>query len=170
MATYVPKSYADLEKWILQQSMSKVQDAMTKRFYNIFYETFLKYLNRWYGEYSPSVYPRIDEFKSKLPVEIKPYVDGRIIKCGIKFDETELSHSAWRVSVDGRNFSGTHHGKNNEDAYEIVKDALLEGGHGFYEYTETAPYVDTLEELKNNMSLFINELKNELSKNGFIVK
>lgn len=170
MATYTPKSMADLDRFVLQQTMNKVQEIMTKKFYAIFSETFLKYLNKWYGEYNPSVYPRIYEFATNLPVEIKPQIQGKNIVCGIEFDQSTLSHDVWTRFVGGRMYSGYHHGVNEEQAYAIVEDALIYGGHGFWTYTETAPYVETLNELQSNMGLFINELKSELSKSGFIVK
>ena len=172
MATYVPKNMADLEKWVLQQTMEKTKEAMTKKFYAILESTYDKYVQRWYSQYTPTAYPRTMEFATDLPVEIKPYVSGNSVVCGVKFDENQLSHDVWEYyNYKTRSIEEmVHHGENPDLTHAIVSDALEKGGHGFRKPTETKPYVDTLEELKSNMGLFMNELKSELSKNGFVVK
>lgn len=169
---YIPKSYSDLEKWVLQQSMSKVQKVMTKKFYDILEKTYDKYIQRWYSEYTPAAYPRTMEFATDLPVEIKPYISGNSVVCGIKFDENELSHGIWEYYdlKTKATLERIHHGNNDSLTHAIVSNALEDGGHGFYTYTETRPYFDTLNELKSNMGLFISELKSELTKAGFIVR
>lgn len=171
MATYTPKSMADLERFVLQQSMLKVQEAMTKRFYDIFDKTYQKYADRFYSEYTPRMYPRLYEFRDKVQHEIKPYVQGKNIVCGIDFTTDDLTYDIWNSPNWGE--VKRYKSQANVEAYdpqEILEDSLLYGGHGFYKYTDTAPYIETLNELQNNMNLFINELKSELSKNGFIVK
>lgn len=169
--TYTPKTMADLEKWVLQQQITKVQEIMSKKFYSIFDSVYRKYANKFYDEYETEAYQRLYEFRDKVQQEIKPYVQGNSVVCGIDFTTNNLTYDTWS-SFNYQDIK-RYKSEGNVEAYnpdEILEDSLLRGGHGFYEYTETAPYVETLEELKNNMDLFMNELKSELSKNGFIVK
>ena len=159
------------EKELLKQEMNIVANVMNKKFFKIFDDTFRKYALQWYEEFTPSVYPRIDEFANKIQYEIKPYIEGNSIVCGIEFKTDDLTRDTWtnRYGKDVKRYEskGTTSGVYTPE--KIMEDALLKGGHGFYEYTDTKPYKDMEEELTKDPSRFINELKSELSKNGFIV-
>lgn len=175
MASYVPKSMADLQKYVIDKQMAMVKETMTKKFYDIFEKTYHKYMEQWYGEYFVrSNYERSYEFLTDLPVEIKPINNGKTITCGISFDG-DLSHDIWQYYNPrfGTYEDRVRHGETETLTNDLIYDSLTTGKHGFRDSdadNPTKPYTATYEELQSNMDLFLNELKSELSRNGFIVK
>lgn len=161
------KSLTDLNNYIVKQTMK----AMQNKFYKIFENTWNKYITKWYEEYTPKWYQRSYQFRDKLAQEIKCHRVGNEIICGIEFNEKNLKLDQW-VRFDGKSIDRYTSEDTESGVYEpneIIRNSLMEGGHGFREHTETKPYVDTVKELES-LTMFIGVLKSELRSNGFVVK
>ena len=141
------------EHAIILEQIKIVQKAMEDKFYNILLTTYQKYVDKFYSEFHPKVYTRTLQLRNALPVELKPIIKGDSIECGIDFEQ----------------FNRVHYEEEGMSTSSIIKEALFHGGHGGYEYTDTAPFVDMEEELQNDYSKFEEILKTNLSKAGFIV-
>lgn len=161
------RSLTDLNNYIVKQTMK----AMQNKFYKIFENTWNKYITKWYDEYTPKWYQRSYQFRDKLAQEIKCHMVGNEIICGIEFNEKNLKLDKW-TRFDGTiidRYTSEDIESGVYEPNEIIRDSLINGGHGFYEYTETKPYIDTVKELES-LNMFVSILKSELSKSGFVVK
>lgn len=154
------------EEQLLAEEMNIVKQAMEDKFYDIFLKSYKEYVDKFYSEYIPSVYPRSEQLRNVLPVELKPIVVGNSIECGIDLGQVNrLSHHIW--SNNGH--TGQHYGNGDEFALKIVDMALNKGSHGGYITTETAPFKEMEKDLTENYSKFEDILKTKLKQAGFTI-
>ena len=164
-------NFADIEKYLKKQLPKMINnDIIADLFYEKLADKYKEFVEMYYLEYEPSVYPRSEQLKDVLPCKIVPHTVNGITTYGIDLYSNikNLSHSEWH---SGR-YGGHHYGNRGNDFAElIIEDALLFGGHGFAEETNTQPLNDLRQWVSENIGIFMNMLKDELSKNGmFIVK
>lgn len=163
MATYTPKSMADLERFIINQQIEKTIELANETLNDIVLECFKGHMDSgFYNKYKPYIYPRSYQMREKIGVKLEPIRNGNSVTFGVYFDSSKMESDYW----SNKGYSGQRY---NENGYteETIMQGILSGN--FDDHRDE----DIIEMVKSDVAM-INSIKKELinmfTKNGFIVK
>lgn len=164
-------NFADIEKFVKKELPTiLIANNIEDEFYRTLCEKYKEFVNMFYSEYPENIYPRTNQLRDLLPCKIVPHTENGITTYGIDLGSNikNLSHSHWT----NKGFSSYHYGNEGDEfAERVVAWALLEGSHGGWIETDTAPLEELDKWVEQNIGVFVKILKDALSKNGmFIVK
>lgn len=149
-----------LKNYILSHSKNAVEEAQQK-----IYDVIDKFLQRYYDEYSPTLYVRTGQLlRSLVKSEIKPIKDGW--EAEVYFDLDSLDYSFKSLQGVG-GWNNTYHRNNWTHENDIaIFEMSAHGSHGGF-IGGTAVWDEPLEILKNETYKY---LKQALINNKIPVK
>ena len=163
MASYIPKSMADLEKFIINQQIEKTIELANETLNDIVLECFKDHMDSgFYNKYKPSIYPRSYGMRERIGIKLNPIRSGNSVTFGVYMDSSKLESEYW----ESKGYSGQRYNENGYTEETIMQD-ILSGN--FDEYRDE----DIIEMVKSDIAM-INSIKKSLldgfKEKGFIVK
>lgn len=163
MATYTPKSMADLERFVINQQIEKTIELANEKLNDIVLECFKDHMDDdFYNLYRARIYPRSYGLRESLGVKLKPIRSGNSVTFGVWLNPQNLETNYW----ENKGCEGIRYSENGYDV-ESITETILSGN--FDENRKK----DILEEVKRDINTLENiksSLKDMFIKNGFIVK
>lgn len=163
MATYTPKSMADLERYIINQQIEKTIELANETLNDIVLGCFKTHMNEdFYGMYEQRIYPRSYQMRENIGIKLNPVRSGNSVTFGVYFDSSKLEENYW----ENKGYEGIRYNENDYKP-ESITVAILTGK---FDDNRTK---DILEEVKRDTDMLENikaSLLDMFTKNGFIVK
>ena len=161
--TYIPKSYSDLEKYILNQQIEKTIELANEKLNDVVLQCFKDHMDSdFYNKYSSKIYPRSYQVREKIGVKLKPIRNGNSVTFGVYFDSSKLETSYW----ENKGYSGQRYSENGYKPESVMQDILL----GKFDNYRDKDIVEMVKSDVEMINIIKKELVNMFLKNGFTVK